>query len=64
MELCQIFAEHIELSLSFTKFMELCEVLPKLWKYVQFGQKYGVMSTFAKKIEFFLSFAQGLGFRV
>jgi hypothetical protein len=62
------FAKHIELSLSFGKFMELCQVLPKiwncamflpkLWKYVKFCKKYGVMSNFAKKIELCLSFAK------
>ncbi len=37
--------------LSFDKSIKLCEVLPKLWKYVKFCQKYGVMSSFAKNIE-------------
>ncbi len=36
---------------SFDKSIKLCEVLPKLWKYVKFCQKYGVMSSFAKNIE-------------
>jgi hypothetical protein len=55
------FAEHIELSLSLPNLwscVKFCEVLAKLWKYVKFCQKYGVMSSFAKKIELFLSFAK------
>ncbi len=50
--------------------MELCQVLPKLWKYVKFGpkiwnygkfcQKYGIVSSFAK----FMELCEVLGFRV
>ncbi len=49
---------------SFAKNMELCQVLPKIWDYVKFCQKYGiipnfyqkygVMSSFVKNIELFL----------
>jgi len=32
--------------------MELCQVLPKIWSYVEFYQKYGIMLSFAKNMEF------------
>jgi hypothetical protein len=28
---------------SFAKNMEICDVLPKIWKYVKFCQKYGII---------------------
>jgi hypothetical protein len=34
------------------------EVLPKLWNYVKFGQKYKTISGFAKNIELCLSFVK------
>ncbi len=33
MELCQVFAKN----------MEICEVLPKIWNYMKFCQKYGII---------------------
>jgi hypothetical protein len=45
------FAKHIELSLSFAKFMELCQVLPKIWNCTIFCQNYGNMLSFAKNME-------------
>jgi hypothetical protein len=38
--------------------MELCQVLPNIWKYVKFCQKYGVMPSFAKNIKLCVSFAK------
>jgi hypothetical protein len=38
--------------------MELCQVLPKLWKYVKFSQKYRIMASFAKNMEFYQIFAK------
>ncbi len=52
------FVKNIKLCLSFAKFMELYENLPKIWNYVKFCRKYGIMGSFAKNIELCLSFAK------
>jgi hypothetical protein len=36
---------------SFAENMELYEVLPKIWNYVKFCQKYGIMQCFAENME-------------
>jgi hypothetical protein len=36
---------------SVAKNMEVCEVLPKIWNYMKFCQKYKVMPSFAKNME-------------
>jgi hypothetical protein len=38
------FAKNIKLCHSLAEFKKLCRVLPKLWKYVKFCQKYRVVS--------------------
>jgi len=38
--------------------MELYENLPKIWNYVKFCRKYGIMGSFAKNIKLCLSFAK------
>jgi len=67
MEICEVlrkngsiwsFAKNIKLCLSFSKFMELCQVLPNLWNYVKFSEKYGIMWSFAKNIKLCFSFAK------
>jgi hypothetical protein len=36
---------------SFAQNIELCQILPKIWNYVKFCQKYGVLWNFAKNME-------------
>jgi hypothetical protein len=43
--------------------MELCQVLPKIWNYVKFCQKYRIISSFAKSIRLGLSFAKFMELR-
>jgi hypothetical protein len=47
---------------SFAKFMYLCEVLPKIWNYVKFCQKYRNISGFAKNIGLYLNFVKFMKF--
>jgi hypothetical protein len=40
--------------------VELCQILPKIWNYVKFCQKYGIMPSFAKHMELCFSFAKNM----
>jgi hypothetical protein len=46
--------------ISCAKFMESCEVLPKIWNYVKFCQKYRIISSFVKNIELFFNFVKNM----
>ncbi len=39
--------------LCFARNMELCQVLPKIWNYFKFCQKYEIILNFAKNMELF-----------
>jgi hypothetical protein len=43
--------------------MEICEVLPKIWNYMKFCQKYEICEVLPK-IWNYMKFCPGLGFRV
>jgi len=47
------FAKNMELYQVFAKIMQVCYVLPEIWSYVKFCQKYGIISSFAKNMELF-----------
>jgi hypothetical protein len=45
---------------SFAKNMEICEVLPKIWDYMKFCQKYKVMCQFYQIYGIMPSFAKNI----
>jgi RAB protein geranylgeranyltransferase component A len=45
---------------NFAEHMELCQGLPKIWKYVKFCQTYGVVPRFCQKYGRLLSFAKNM----